>query len=261
MDKLKPMHIKEYYASELEKYSPKTVLQEHRILKKAFRDAVNDDILIKNPCDAVKAPSMVNEYEPVIYTDDEFAALMDAVKNTKEEIPIILAGLCGLRRSEIFGLRWSDINFKTGTMTIFNVAVPYKGNIVNKVPKNKSSLRTITMPEEVIAILKKYKGIGYVVTNKGNQINPSTYSHTFADMLLKHGLKHIRFHDLRHYNATLMLRLGISDKEAANRLGHSNVITLRKTYQHILDEMDKATAQKINSHYKNQNVVKTVVKT
>jgi len=262
MDKLRPMHIKEYYADELTKFSPKTVLQEHRILKKAFRDAVNDDIILKNPCDAVKAPSVFREYEPVIYTDEEFMLLMNAVTGTPDEIPIILAGLCGLRRSEVFGLKWSDVNLKTGILTVARAAISHKGTILYKTPKNKSSFRTLAMPEEVITVLKKYQGIGFVCCNvKGKSINPSTYSHNFADLLKRHGLKHIRFHDLRHYNATLMLRLGISDKEAASRLGHANLITLKKTYQHILEEMDAATASKINSHYKNGNVVKTVVKT
>jgi len=262
MDKLKPMHLKEFYVNELKKYKAKTVLQEHRILRKAFRDAVSDDIILKNPCDALKSPTVDKEYTPDIYSDKEFNSLIEAVKDTQDERVILLAGLCGLRRSEIFGLKWSDIDFKEGTLTVRNAAVPIKGSIVNKIPKNKTSYRTITMPDSVTSVLLKYQGIGYIFLNsKGKQINGSTYSGHFKLILEKYGLRHIRFHDLRHYNATLMLRLGISDKEAAIRLGHSNLLTLRKTYQHVFDEMDKATASKINSYYENQKLVKSVVKT
>jgi integrase len=261
LDKLKPMHIREFYADELLKYKPKTVLQEHRILRKAFQDAVSDDIITKNPCDAVKAPAIEIEYEPIIYTDEEFESLVEAVRGTQDELIVMLAGLCGLRRSEIFGLMWSDIDFKNNNISINRAAVPVKGGIINKLPKNRTSYRTITMPDSVIALLKKYQGIGYIFKNQhGKQVNGSTYSHYFADLLKLHGLKHIRLHDLRHYNATLMLSLGISDKEAATRLGHANVITLRKTYQHVMDSMDKLTASKINSHYENQKLVKTLVK-
>lgn len=262
LEKLKPMHIEAFYTNELTKdrgvdengnkiigYSGKTVLQEHRILHRALKQAVRNELIPKNPCDYVDAPR-AEDYKAQIYDENKFNKLLNAVEGTPDELPIVLAGMCGLRRSEVFGLRWNDIDTEEGKISINQVATYDKEKkqwIIKDKPKNQSSRRTFTIPSEIIPLFKKYKGIGLVCCNKdGSVINCSTYSHHFADLLKKHGLPHIRFHDLRHFNATMMLKYGVSDKDAARRLGHSTPNTLRKTYQHILDEMDKSNANKLN---------------
>lgn len=258
---LKPLHIESFYGNEMEKertdkagnvivgYSNKTILQEHRILHKAFKQAVRNELLYRNPCDYVDVPK-VEEYQLTVYDENQFNVLLDAVVDTPDEIPILLAGMCGLRRSEVFGLPWSDIDIGKETISI-NQVVTYskeeKKWLIKERPKNMSSRRTFSIPSEIIPILKAKKGIGLVCCKEdGGIINGGTFSHHFSDLLKENKLPHIRFHDLRHFNATMMLKYRISDKEAAKRLGHANPNTLRKTYQHVLDEMDRHNATTLN---------------
>ena len=263
---LKPMHVETFYINEAEKdrskknkkgkiikkvigFSGKTILQEHRILHKALKQAVRNELIIKNPCDYVDAPK-IEEYKVKIYNEDKFNILLESIENTEYEMPILLAGMCGLRRSEVFGLRWSDIDFEEEKISINQVAIYDKENkqwIIKEKPKNQKSRRTFSLPSEIISTFKKYKGIGLVCCNNdGSIVNGGTFSHHFSDLLKKYELPHIRFHDLRHFNATMMLKYGVSDKEAARRLGHATPNTLRKTYQQYLDEMDKTGADKLN---------------
>jgi len=263
LEKVKPMHIEEFYSNELTKkrgkdksnkeiigFSGKTILQEHRILHKALKQAVRNELIPKNPCDYVDIPK-VEEYRGRIYNEDNFNNLLASIEGTKDELPILLAGMCGLRRSEVFGLRWSDIDLDNGKISVNQVSIYDKSKkkwIIKEKPKNQTSRRTFSLPSELLPTFKKYKGIGLVCCNSdGSIVNGGTYSHHFADLLKKFNLPHIRFHDLRHFNATMMLKYNISDKEAARRLGHSTPNILRKTYQHYLDEMDQATADKLNS--------------
>lgn len=255
---VKPMHIEEFYGNEFDKgLKGKTILQEHRILHKAFKQAVRNELIAKNPCDYVDAPR-VEEYQLNVYDEEQFNILLDAIAGTDDEIPILLAGMCGLRRSEVFGLRWSDIDFDKGLISIIQVASYSKDEkkwIIKTRPKNRSSRRTFAIPSEIIPVLKAKQGIGLVCCNPdGSIVNGGTFSHHFSDILKRHGLPHIRFHDLRHFNATMMLKYKISDKEAAKRLGHANPITLRKTYQHVLDEMDKQNADKLNSILRKKSI-------
>jgi integrase len=124
--------------------------------------------------------------------------------------------MCGLRRSEIFGLSWSDIDFENKTISIKQAAVPVDKEINLKKTKNKTSTRTFVYPDCLHEIFKAKRGIGPVCPSKLGKIeNGGNYSHRFKNLIDKYKLKPIRFHDLRHFNATMMLQNGISDKVAA----------------------------------------------
>ncbi|MEG6613722.1 site-specific integrase [Pseudoclostridium thermosuccinogenes] len=250
---LKPIQIEAFYNKELKKYKAKTVLQTHRILHKAFESAVKNGLMLRNVCDLVDAP-VPEPFEIKVYDEEKFNKMLDCFEGTWLEIPVLLAGMCGLRRSEILGLRWDDIDLEKGTITINEVAVPSDKKIILKKPKSKASARTFAIPECIIPTLKKARGIGLVCPAKnGQHMNGSTFSRAFLDALKKYNLEHIRFHDLRHFNATMMLKYGVSDKEAANRLGHSQVSTTREIYQHVLEDMDKESANKLNAIYKKKS--------
>jgi integrase len=229
-----------------------TVIKLNKFLKAAFNYAVINGIIKKNPTIGVKLGSK-EDYKPTVYNEKQFISLLDHVRNTDDEIPIVLGAGCGFRRGEIFGLRWKDIDFKNSTITIEKTAVRFDKNINKDRAKNKSSQRTIAVSEHVMAVLEQYKKrVGKPGPNDKvvTRWKPGSYSERFCNLLNDFGMPHTRLHDLRHYNATLMMYGGIADKVAAERLGHSNVATLRNIYQHVFKDMDEAAAKKINEAFK-----------
>lgn len=260
--KILPIHIQDFYNKESEKkYSGTTILQIHRILHKAFKEAMRNKLINNNPCDMVDAPKP-SEFTPAVYDDKDFIKLLNIVKGTYDELIIILAGMIGLRRSEIFGLKWDNVDFNKKTISINQVLVVTSEGLIEKETKNKSSKRSIAIPDNVIPILKyhhalqsenklktgdKYCNDNWVCCSKnGEKINGSSYSRRFGELLNDYGLKKIRFHDLRHFNATMMLKYGVDVKVAAQRLGHSTPAITQKIYQHVLDSMDEKAAVKLN---------------
>lgn len=229
-----------------------TVIKLNKFLKAAFNYAVINGVVKKNPTVGVKLGSK-EEYKPTVYNEKQFINLLDHVRGTDDEIPIVLGAGCGFRRGEIFGLQWKNIDFKNSTITIEKTAVRFDKNIDKDRAKNRSSQRTIFVSEHVMVILEQYKKVlgkpdpnDKVVT----RWKPGSYSERFSNLLSDFGMPHTRLHDLRHYNATLMMYGGIADKVAAERLGHSNVATLRNIYQHVFKDMDEAAAKKINDVFK-----------
>lgn len=246
--KVLPMHIISFYNNELKKYKGKTVLQIHRILHKAFEDALKNSLLPANPINKVDAPKQ-EEFKHNIPSPEEVALMLSSASGTVHELPIILAGILGLRRSEVFALRWGDINLKSGVLAVSQAAVPVDKQVHIRKPKNETSLREIAIPEKVVAILGKYRGLpaAYVCLNeKGEPQSVKSYNGKFSNFLRKNNIPHFRFHDLRHYNATLMLWLEIDPKKAAQRLGHSTPAITQKLYQRVTWDMDKEVAEKIN---------------
>lgn len=252
LSELKPLQIEAFYQKKIkEGLNPKTVIQMHSILHKAFDVAVKNQLIAINPCDRVDRPN-TEKFKINVYNEEKFNKLLDAVKDTYFELPVLLAGMCGLRRGEILGLRWKDLDLKNGTITVEQTAVVAERKIIVKKPKSETSKRTFAIPEAIIPILEKKKGIGLVCPGyKGGTMNGSTFSRLFKDFLKKNNLEHIRFHDLRHFNATMMLKYGVSDKEASVRLGHSDPSITRTIYQQVLKDMDKESANKLNNVIKN----------
>lgn len=233
-------------------YSETTILQQHRILHRAFEKAVADGFIDKNPCDGIDAPSP-EEFEPKVYTEDEYNLLLDKLRGHRLEIVALLAGMCGLRRGEILALTWEDIDLKNRIIKITKNTVPTSKGTVTKKPKTKKSERIVVIPSEIIPDLKRLRGIGKVITKlDGTDYNPGSLSREFKDFLEKNGLRHIRLHDLRHFNATMMLKYGVSEREAQERMGHSNP-TMTKKYQHILKDMAYDSADKLNSVLKRKH--------
>jgi len=246
---LKPIHIEEFYNHERKKYKETTVLQAHRILSRALGDAVKNNLITKNPCVLVDAPSP-EEFEASIPSVEHYFAILEAARETEHEIPVLLAGMCGLRRSEVFGLTWNDI--EEATLTVRQATVTAKKKLDNKKPKSKKSNRTISIPEDVLAVLSAKKSVGYVVSTNGDVSPPGNYSHRFSNFLGKNNLPHIRFHDLRHFHATLMLEAGVALKHAQSRMGHSN-ISMTLHYQHIRSKTDDAVINKIDEFLRGLN--------
>lgn len=247
LKKILPIHIQKMINKFAETHAEKTCKNLLSDISGVFEYAITNKIIKTNPCRGVKIPQDATRYEYYIYTEDEYNKLLDIVTGTRDEIPVLLAGLCGMRVSEIMGLTWNDINFDTCIIHIRRAYVSISKQVIEKTTKTKTSYRDISAPSYVIERLALYKGVGFVYPKSdGTAENGGNYARRFFRLLKKYNLPHTRFHDLRHFNATMMLKKGVSDKEAAGRLGHSE-INMTKKYQHILSDMNRNAADILNT--------------
>lgn len=262
LQKLRPIDLQQYFINKKDELSGKTLLQHYRVLHKALNFAFKNKLIKDNPIEYVDPPKP-NKYHAKVLSLEEIKRLLECLKGSDLEVIINVALALGLRRGELLGLKWSDINFDEETVTIRNNLVRAGSELIIKTPKSDSSNRTLKISKNIIDMLKKhkvkqneiklqlgenYKNNDLVFCNKdGSMINPSTFSHIFSDFLKKNNLPQIRLHDLRHTNATLMLKSNISPKVAGNRLGHSTVTITLDLYSHVLTDMDKEAAQKIDN--------------
>lgn len=254
LSKILPIHIQEMINDFAKTHSEKTCQNLLSDIGGVFKYAILNKSLKATPCQGIKIPHDVNKYQYYIYNENEFNVLLDLVTGTKEEIPILLAGLCGLRVSEIMGLTWNDINFDTHAIYIRKAYVHVKGEVIEKNTKTRTSYRELVAPSYVIERLSLYKNVGFVYPkDDGSAENGGNYSKRFSRMLKNADLPHTRFHDLRHFNATMMLKNGVSDKEAAERLGHSDT-NMTKKYQHVLSNMKTKSADILDSIVKKSDV-------
>ena len=172
------------------------------------------------------------KHEISIPTEEEIKEIIAAVKNTDMEIPVLLAAHMGLRRSEICALKWTDIDFTSHTLKINKAVVINEfNNIVEKTTKTTSSTRILKIPLSVFNVLENNKQENGNVCN----VKLSEITKRFARILKRNGIDHFRFHDLRHYNASVMLALGIPDKYAMEIMGHSTNNMLKTVYQHTME--------------------------
>jgi integrase len=247
ISKILPIHIQEMVNSFSKTHSVKTCKNLIGDVNGVFKYAIANKVLKSNPVIGIKVKSTKEKYQFNIYTEEQFNLLLDIVTNTQMEIPIILAALCGMRLSEIMGLKWSDINFEKYTINIRRANVFVGSTVIEKDTKTNNSYRKIIVPEYVIERLKEYRGIGYVYPNKnGGPEHGGNFRVRFSELLKRRKLSKTRFHDLRHFAATVMLNKDVPDKIAARMLGHANT-NMTKKYQHVLASMESRPANALNS--------------
>lgn len=198
------------------------------LLHTIFEYARHNQIIAANPAEGISI-SPTQEYEYYIYTPEEMQTLLSAIKGTEDEVPVMLAAFCGLRMSEVMGLRWEDIDFDDNTLKIRQVALSWgKEVIIKNVPKTKSSAKPIALPEPVIAVLQQNRqDSGFVVGKNGLY-----FTHHFTRVLQHLGLPKTRFHDLRHFVATSLMDAGLPEKAITEYLRHSDT-GITKHYEHI----------------------------
>ena len=262
---LKPLTIHHYYNTKLESLSARTVLHHHRMLRKAMEDAKNWQLINNNPVDNVEAPK-AKKFKSQVLNPQEIQLLFKALEGHRLEVPVSLMLFLGLRRGELLGLNWEDINYADGTITVQRNLVrggDYGTELILKDPKTQESSRTIPLSSNIIAMLRRhelsqketklrlgplYTATDFVFTKEdGLPWNPATFSRAFKDFLVANNLKQVRVHDLRHTNATLMLMSNIPAKVASERLGHSNISITLDLYSHVLKDMQQETTDKIDS--------------
>lgn len=224
------------------RYAAKSIHNAHGLLSAALSSFLPDFRLKTNLPQLVEPDLMVPE-------DDDIDRLMEAVVGTWMESAILLGACCGMRRSEICGLKYSDIDTNNLTITVRRTVIKDDNGkwITREKTKTTKSKRTFETAQEVIDALISNKTDEEFVVN----VVPDTLSKSFIDLRDKLGIK-CRFHDLRHHYASIMLAMGIPDKYAMERMGYSTPGTLRKVYQHTLGGRRKEIAAQVNQHIKHR---------
>ena len=268
---IQPKHLHDFYQYILKEFklSTSTVQHFHAYIRQALQHALKMDMILTNPADKVERPKK-NRFTGSYYKDQELNDLFEAVKGDPIELAVLLAAFYGLRRSEIVGLKWQAINFQTLTLAIQHTVIPvsYEGKqitIAKDRAKNKSSHRTLPLvpvfQELLLRLLEEqqknkllYKTsysddyADYIYVDKlGERIKPGYITQHFPIILEKHEMRRIRFHDLRHSCASLLLANGVSMKEIQEWLGHSHYSTTANIYAH-LDYSSKISSAQVMSN-------------
>ncbi|MCP4614441.1 MAG: site-specific integrase [Planctomycetes bacterium] len=257
--KLTAYHVQELYGDMIEKgLSARTVIHTHRVLSEALAYAVKWGLLAHNICESVDPPRP-RKKEMIALDTGDVQKLLEATSQSLYGGIFYLAIYTGLRRSELLGLRWCDVDIPRKSISINQTVVRLigKGLVVGQ-PKTKSSRRSVSLSPNAAALLSGLKakrmeqlesvGIkldesGFVFSNPdGGPVSPDAVSHEFQKTVKVLGLPPVRFHDLRHTHATLMLKEGIHPKIVSERLGHSTIAITMDTYSHVLPGMQEEAA-------------------
>ncbi len=271
LQKLAPQHLQAFYANKLkEGLSATTVASFHNVLHKALQTAVRWNLVARNVCDLVTPPRRKRfEIQPL--SSEQAQLLLAAARGHRLEALIILALCTGMRRGELMGLKWQDLNFSTGTLQVRRILtrVPSKARqpgepaYVEAEPKTDKGRRSILLPSLAVEALKGHRvrqlqeklkagpawqEHDYVFcTSVGTHLNPSRdMLDLLKELLKKAGLPEIRWHDLRHSLATVLLGLGTNPKIVQEVLGHAAISMTMDIYSHVLPTMQQEAMGRLN---------------
>lgn len=253
---LKPFHIEGFYKSQYERgLSSNSVVKYHILIRECLQYAFVNDLVVSNVADKVKRPK-VNKFKASFYSIEEIEKLFEVIKEHEYRLPIMLTAMYGFRRSEVIGLKWEAIDFDKKLISVQHKVIETK--IDGKIElyksdklKNETSNRILPLlPQAENLLLEKKRQIennktmlgkqydnqylDYVcVDNMGRLIRPGRLTHSFCKILKQNNLKHIRFHDLRHSCASIMLANGVPMKQIQEWLGHADFGTTANIYSHL----------------------------
>ena len=262
LSKLTAIHIQGMYA-ELEREGKKPRLRQliHAVLSRSLRTAVRWGLLARNLCDAVERPS-VPKHEITPLDEAQAQQFLAAAADDRLYALYVLAITTGLRQGELLGLQWPDINLGAGVLSVQRTLLERNGVHSFGEPKTSRSKRLVSLPGFAIEALWAHKAKmlaeGFAATElvfcgerrggplfKGNIIRRS-----FRPLLKSTGLPAIRFHDLRHTAATLLLSQGVHPKVVQERLGHSSISVTMDIYSHVLPSMQREAADRLDGLFR-----------
>ena len=252
---LKAIDIQTFYMRQLKRVKASSVIHYHAVIHRALKYAVKIDLISVNPADKVERPK-ADKFIGSFYDSDEMQALFEAAKDTLLEIPIFLGAFYGLRRSEALGLKWDAIDFQNGTITIRHTVTSCTIDgkhvqVAKDTTKTKSSMRTLPLvpvfKEKLLKVKEQQaeyrrvcgkcydnRYLEYIcVDEMGTLVSPHYLTAAFPKLLDKNELRRIRYHDLRHSCASLLLANGVPMKQIQEWLGHSDFSTTANVYAHL----------------------------
>jgi integrase len=252
LKQITPQAIQVYYGKACEKLSTRTVHHQHRILSQALKYAVRQGLLGRNPAELVDPPKPQAKTMRTL-DPSEVSILLEAAEVSYYYGVIYTALSSGLRQAELLGLRWRDIDLDKPSISVNRVLYKRRGVCEFKEPKTARSRRLVAMTPKLAAFLREYKAereslnlhLGrllhlddLVFANvDGEPLDPGVLSHSFARIAKRANLDNIRFHDLRHTFASLMLLRGAKPKVISEALGHASVAFTMDVYSHIIEGM------------------------
>lgn len=243
-------------------YSNRTVEYSLAVVRIALRQAVNDGIIPVSPMRGVKLPKKAKTQVEAL-TKEEAQKLLSVIKNETHYALYFVALHTGLRRSELLGLRISDINVKKSTLSVNQTVLKINNKtIISKTTKNEASRRTITLDPQTLAVIRQqivrtyknrmmkpdYQNNNLLFANPdGGPYDPKYISHTANKYGKLAELKHLSFHMLRHTHATLLVQAGVHFKVIQARLGHSTFQQTMDTYSHVTPSIESDIVEKLQN--------------
>ncbi|MEN9406606.1 MAG: Brevibacillus phage Abouo [Bacillota bacterium] len=272
---IKPMHIVDFINcleedgkrkdGEMGRLSSASILHVYRVMRDVFKRAVEWRLIKENIISYVKRPKITDQKQIEVYNEEEVAKLLLALERELPHwrIMITLSITTGMRRGELLALEWKHVDLEHGIIEIKQSLSHIKGKTMIKEPKTKKSTRKVAIPSALIPTIKKY----YLQCRLERELydqwdskpffvfssqNGKTFYYTVPSTWLKRffkrtGLRAIRFHDLRHTSATLLINQGVHAKIIAERLGHADISTTMNIYGHALQSADQSAADKLNT--------------
>ena len=261
---LSPQHIDELYAQKLKAgYAAETVRAIHRMLHRALQDAVKWGLVSTNVSNQVESPRPV-KYEPHPLNGEQAKQLLEAAKGGPLEAMLTLAVATGMRRGELLALRWADIDFEERCLWVrhtMNRAGRY--GLIENAPKTETSKRKIILPQFALDALMQHRSSQVEIRTKANGAwqerdivfsnnqggfrEPSNLDRKYKNVLRKAGLPNLRFHDLRHSAATILLMMGVHPKQVQELLGHSSITITMDRYSQVLPSMQREMMDRLDT--------------
>jgi len=257
---LTPVHVRGLYREKLEAgLSARTVQYIHVTLHKALKQAVQDGLIPRNATEAVKAPQVRRE-EMRPLSAEQVKVLLEVARGDRLEALYVLAIHTGLRQNELLGLKWEDVDLESGTLRVRRTLVTAKGGPVLMAPKTKGSRRSVRLTQGAVEALRGHlkrqlqeidragslwRENGLMFASESGEPLDRRYltSCRYKALLKRTELPMIRFHDLRHTCATLLLSKNVNPKIVSEMLGHASIAITLDTYSHVLPNMrDHAAA-------------------
>ena len=226
--------------------SAKTVRNINQVISSAMDFAVAQKIISVNPCKAVALPKVEHKEMKTIPAEQLEAFLREAKETGLYEMYYIELAT-GLRRGELLGLKWQDIDWKNGIIKVRRQVARVDGEIVEAPLKTKNSYRAVTISQQAIEVLKEQKAKtndAYVFPSpNGGPISPDSVNNMLKRVLARAGIPKVRFHDLRHTFATIALQNGVDIKTVSGMLGHFSAGFTLDTYAHVTTSAQKEAAE------------------
>ena len=267
LQKITAQQVQAFYAKKLEeKLSPGYIYSMHALLHKAFSNAVRWRLISQNICEHVSPPKIIKQELRTLNTE-QIQRLLEAAQGHGLEALVTLALTTGMRHGELTALRWHDIIFEDGSLSIHRTLNYIAGyGFIEGEPKTARGKRRIPLPPFVLELLlmhrdtqeqaRKAAGSKWCdmdlvfCTSVGTFIDPRSLLKRFHALLDTAGLPRMRIHDLRHSAATILMGMGIHPKVVQERLGHSQISMTLGTYSHVMPSMQQEVADKLDTLFR-----------